>query len=287
MSGIKRKPADWISLIEAGYNLDGTDRQWLDSAPGSDCAISSAIFPQMNFRPKLCLVHKGRCTTGQGQAVEKDSRENLREAVRCIEQARTQAGRSEPDDALDNWEALVDGRWSLVDRFDHDGKRYIIAVLNDPAHPDLRGLTAGERQVAEFVGLGRSTKQISYALGVSNSAVTNSTSRIQEKLGLSSHVELVSFFSQAGPRRKLAEVAVEGERLLVEAYPLIDERWIKDLTEAESQVTAQMIAGSTNADIAKRREVSEHTIANQVQAIFRKLLVRSRSELAARLQAKR
>ena len=127
----------------------------------------------------------------------------------------------------------------------------------------------------------------SYTLGVSNSAVTNCNARIQEKLGLSSHVELVSFFSQAGPRRKLAEVAVAGERLLVGAYPLIDERWIKVLTEAEREVTAQIIAGSTNADIARRRDASEHTVANQVQAIFRKLEVRSRGELAARLQAER
>ena len=78
-----------------------------------------------------------------------------------------------------------------------------------------------------------------------------------------------------------------GERLLVGAYPLIDERWIKVLTEAEREVTAQIIAGSTNADIARRRDASEHTVANQVQAIFRKLEVRSRGELAARLQAER
>jgi len=163
----------------------------------------------------------------------------------------------------------------------------VIAVANDPAQPDPRGLTARERQVAEFVGLGRSAKEICYSLGVSSSAVTNSTTRIQEKLGLASHVELVSFFSQCGPRRKLAEVAVAGERLLVGAYPFIDERSIEDLTEAECHVTAQIVAGSTNADIAKRRGVSEYTVANQVQAIFRKLQVRSRSELAVRLQASR
>jgi DNA-binding NarL/FixJ family response regulator len=233
------------------------------------------------------LDSQGRMHDGQGRAVERDARENLREVVLRIERARTKAGRSEPDAALDNWEALVEGRWSLVDRFDSDGKRYVIAVMNDPAHPDPRGLTPRERQVAELVGLARSTKQISYTLGVTNSAVTNSTARIQEKLGLSSQIEVVSFFSQAGLRRKLAEVAVAGERLLVGAYPLIDERWIKDLTDAECQVTAQIIAGSTNADIAERRDVSEHTVANQVPAIFRKLEVRSRSELAARLQAER
>jgi DNA-binding NarL/FixJ family response regulator len=233
------------------------------------------------------LDSQGRMHGGQGPAIQKDARENLREAVLRIERARTNAGRSEPDDALDNWQALIDGRWSLVDRFDTDGRRYVIAVRNDPSHPDPRGLTARERQVAEFAGLGRSAKQISYSLGVSCSAVTNCTSQIQEKLGLSSQVELVSFFSPGGVRRKLAEVALAGEHLLVGAYPLIDERWIEGLTESEREVTAQIIAGSTNADIARRRNASEYTVANQVQAIFRKLQVRSRSELAARLQAER
>src|SRR5262249_41470867 len=36
MSGLKRKPADWISLIEAGYNLEGSEGQWLDNL--SECA---------------------------------------------------------------------------------------------------------------------------------------------------------------------------------------------------------------------------------------------------------
>jgi hypothetical protein len=69
------------------------------------------------------LDSQGRMHDGQGRAVERDARENLREVVLRIERARTKAGRSEPDAALDNWEALVEGRWSLVDRFDSDGKR--------------------------------------------------------------------------------------------------------------------------------------------------------------------
>ena len=87
---------------------------------------------------------------------------------------------------MESWEGLVDGRWSLVDRFDTDGRRFVVAVKNDPAHPDPRGLTTREREIAEFVGLGRSTKQIGYTLGVSLSAVTNLTAQAQEKLGLSS-----------------------------------------------------------------------------------------------------
>jgi DNA-binding CsgD family transcriptional regulator len=232
------------------------------------------------------LDSSGNLHDASARAAEATARENLREAVRRIEHARTIAGRDEADAALDNWHGLVDGRWSLVDRFDTDGKRFVVAVKNDPAHPDPRGLTPGERQVAEYVGMGRSTKEIGYILGVSDAAVTNSTARVEQKLGLSSRAEITSFFAQSGLRRRLAEVAFAEEQLLIGAYPLIDATSVSCLTQAEREVTAQIIAGSTNFDIAARRGSSVRTIANQINSIFTKLNVRSRSELAARLQAR-
>jgi DNA-binding CsgD family transcriptional regulator len=135
----------------------------------------------------------GRVQHARAGAASVGARELLREAVRPIEKARTTEGRRDPDAAMDSWEGLVDGRWSLVDRFDTDGKRFVVAVQNDPAHPDPRGLTMCEREVAEFVGLGRSTKEIGYILGVSLSAVTNLTARAQDKLGLTSRAERRSY----------------------------------------------------------------------------------------------
>jgi DNA-binding NarL/FixJ family response regulator len=81
----------------------------------------------------------------------------------------------------------------------------------------------------------------------------------------------------------LAEIAVVGDTLLIGATPLLDEVRLTGLTEAERAVLGLLIAGSTNADIATRRATSPRTVANQVQAIFRKFGVRSRSELMARL----
>ena len=140
---------------------------------------------QLDSAPvEAVLDSGGRVQHARAGAASVAARELLREAVRRIEKARTTEGRRDPDAAMDSWEGLVDGRWSLVDRFDTDGKRFVVAVQNDPAHPDPRGLTMREREVAEFVGLGRSTKEIGYILGVSLSAVTNLTARAQDKLGL-------------------------------------------------------------------------------------------------------
>jgi DNA-binding NarL/FixJ family response regulator len=124
-------------------------------------------------------------------------------------------------------------------------------------------------------------------LGISRSAVANATARAARKLGLSSLAELAAFFAPTGLRTTLAETAVEGDRLLVGAFSAVREDLIAQLTDAERAVLAALLAGSTNADVARRRECSERTVANQVQAIYRKLGVRSRAELAVRLHGGR
>ncbi len=257
-----------VSHLGAGLRLRrATDALALDGS-----AVEAILAPGG-------LVYDARCAARCASA-----RELLRRAVQRIEWVRSRAGRADPDRALASWDGLIAGRWSLVDRFDTDGRRFVVACRNDPVHSDPRGLTQGERQVAEYVGLGCSNKEIGYTLGVSLSAVSNSTARAQAKLGLSSRAELSAFFAPSGLRAKLSEVSIVGETLLVGTYPLVDEARVAALTDAERAVVAHLVAGSTNSDIAQRRETSERTVANQVQSIYRKLNVRSRSELAARLQ---
>ncbi len=229
----------------------------------------------------------GSLVEARHEATQASARLRLQQAVLAMDRARTRSARQDPDDAMGAWEALIQGRWSLVDRFDSDGKRFILAVRNDPAHADPRGLTQHERQVCEFLGLGLNSKSIAYTLGISASSVDNATGRVAAKLGLATRHELCAFFSPAGARAKLAEVAVSGEQLLVGAYPLVDESAVASLSTAERAVVALLVLGSTNAHIATLRGCTERTVANQVQSIFRKLEARSRSELALRLQAAR
>lgn len=53
------------------------------------------------------------------------------------------------------------------------------------------------------------------------------------------------------------------------------------LTPAEEQVALAMLGGFSNGEIALLRGSSSRTVANQVASLFRKLGVRSRSEMAA------
>ncbi len=202
----------------------------------------------------------------------------------AVEAARSAKGRRNPDEALAAWEALIRGRWSLVDRFDGDQRRFVVAVRNDPHFSDPRGLSMRERQVAAYAGLGRSAKEIAYLLGAPAASVENSLRRAQAKLGLQSRVELTDFFAPRSLRAHVAEIAVGNETLLVGSMPLLDETKLVGLSPAERHVLALVIAGSTDHDIAKRRSTSPRTVANQVQALFRKFGVRSRSALVARLR---
>jgi DNA-binding NarL/FixJ family response regulator len=216
-------------------------------------------------------------------AASKSARELLRTAVRKADKARSVGGRLNSDEALKAWEALIRGRWSLVDHFDSDQRRFVVAVRNDLRSLDPRGLSLRERQVVEYAGQGRSAKEIGYLLGAPAASVENSLRRAQAKLGLRSRVELTAFFAPHGLRAQLAEIVVGEDTLLMGATPRLDETKLAGLTSAEREVTALLIAGSTNHDIAQRRATSARTVANQVQSVFHKMGARSRGELVSHL----
>jgi DNA-binding CsgD family transcriptional regulator len=69
------------------------------------------------------------------------------------------------------------------------------------------------------------------------------------------------------------------------SYPVPgDEAAAALLTLAERDVVAAVLSGSSNRAIARARGRSPRTVANQVAAVFRKLGVGSRAELAALLR---
>jgi hypothetical protein len=123
------------------------------------------------------LEHAGEAAKGNA------ARAALRDAVLAMDRARGPLRRTDPDEALAVWRGLVAGRWSLLDRFDSDGRRFIVAHRNDPEAPDLRGLTLRERLVYGYAALGHSNKVIAYELGLSTSTVAKHLGRARTKLG--------------------------------------------------------------------------------------------------------
>jgi DNA-binding NarL/FixJ family response regulator len=77
---------------------------------------------------------------------------------------------------------------------------------------------------------------------------------------------------------RLEESAEHGT--LVVSFPVPGAAFQGLLTGTETAIAQDILAGLSNADIARGRGTAVRTIANQVASIYRKLRVRSRLELS-------
>ena len=126
-----------------------------------------------------------------GPAKEATAAEILHAAARSVDAARGELRNDDPRQAIETWTALVSGRWSMLDWFDADGRRYILAVPNPPEVRDPRGLTEQERQVVAYVALGERNKLVGYRLGLSPSRISSLLRRAMRKLGVKSRAALI------------------------------------------------------------------------------------------------
>jgi DNA-binding NarL/FixJ family response regulator len=182
-------------------------------------------------------------------------------------------------------DALLAGRMRLVSREEDGAGGSVLgfaAVTVRLSRRELAVLAAAEGGVAnKFVAIEQS---------LACSTVSESLQTATAKLGFASRTEFLKVM--ACLRSNADEATDHGVRLLggaerwwlflpVEAFGL-DPR----LTLAERQVVTGVLNGRTNAAIAMTRRTSCRTVANQLAAIYRKLGVSSRWELAARVAAK-
>jgi DNA-binding CsgD family transcriptional regulator len=144
--------------------------------------------------PEAVLDPDGRLVHAEGAATAKEARAHLFDAVRAREHAHGKLRRVDPDLAVAEWKGLVAARWSLVDQFESDGRRYLLARKNDPDISGLDALTERERCAVGFAALGHSNKLIAYEMGIAASTVAVLMSRAARRLGARSRAELVRKF---------------------------------------------------------------------------------------------
>lgn len=118
--------------------------------------------------------------------------DDLKRALSERDWARGPARNEQPGRALARWTALVQGRWTLVDHFERDGKRYVIAQENSPHGGTPVKLSEREQQVANLAALGRSNKVIAYELGIAHSTVRVLLGRACARLGAQTRNELIA-----------------------------------------------------------------------------------------------
>jgi DNA-binding CsgD family transcriptional regulator len=141
------------------------------------------------------LTASGDVLHAEGDAKSASSRQRLRDMARGVDRARGRLRASDPDEALAIWRGLCAGTWSLVDRFDSDGRRYLIARRNEPHVGDPRTLTRREAQIVRYSAMGLPNKEIAYTLGLSKSSVSTHLARATRKLGVRGRAELLHTLS--------------------------------------------------------------------------------------------
>jgi DNA-binding CsgD family transcriptional regulator len=132
-----------------------------------------------------------KVTEATGHATSRGARSALREAALQLDRARGRMRQSDPEKALELWKALVRGRWSTVDWFDSDGRRYVLGLPNAPNVSDPRGLTERELQVVSYAMSGQTNKLIAYQLGLSKGRVSALMSSAMRKLGVQTRAQLI------------------------------------------------------------------------------------------------
>ncbi|MBS0658949.1 MAG: helix-turn-helix transcriptional regulator [Verrucomicrobia bacterium] len=127
-------------------------------------------------------------------ALRRQQLANLRSGYAAHESARHL--RASPERALELWQGLCDGQWSLLDSIDRDGKAFVLAVRNSPGSEVGLPTTHRQRAALALASLGYGNKQIGYALGLREGAVAMLLRRAKASLGVRSRTDLVRAFKR-------------------------------------------------------------------------------------------
>jgi DNA-binding CsgD family transcriptional regulator len=241
------------------------------------------------------LSPDGRLLHASGKARSRTARDALRDAVVTIDKARTRDGRADVGQALDLWKGLVCAEWSLVDRFDSDGRRFVVAHKNHAPVQEHEALTPREGHVAAHIAAGLSNKLAAYSLGLSEGAVAGAVTQVLHKLRLKGRAELLGVgavlgvaWLQGEGRSRVAATEIRAgsppAKIAFASSPTAP--ILSQLSPAEREVATAIMEGRTHEEIAIQRGVSKHTVANQAAAIYRRLGIAGRAELIALAHSK-
>jgi len=148
--------------------------------------------PAAVLSPSGALLHAEHAEAEEGVV---DAREELRQATIAFDEARTKKKRADVEETTQRWRPLVGSRWSLLDDFDTDGRRFVLAVENaPPTRPPRKDLSEREHQIMTQAHLGHTDKVIAYELGLAPSTVRVLLHRASRKLGASTRSEALARF---------------------------------------------------------------------------------------------
>jgi DNA-binding CsgD family transcriptional regulator len=178
-------PGEWICYRRMAHHLAAACRLRRRLNHGS----STAGPPDLTHGAEAVLDSRGRIIHASGEATSRAARQELSEASKARDRARTHTAAAQH--GLRRWRPLTSARWTLVDTFERSGTRYIVARENQTEARGLTLLSDRERQVVTYLATGQSTKEIAYALGISAVTVRVLLARAMAKIGVESRSDLL------------------------------------------------------------------------------------------------
>lgn len=154
-----------------------------DAAPAAVLESAGAVFDGAS----------GRCVHADN--VPPSLRERLRDWASALERARADRHAS-PGQVLQLWQGLLEGSYSIADVFDTDGRRFLVAIANEPVVAEDRRLTRRERQALALAASGHDDVRSAYALGISPSTLRTHLRRALRKSGLKDRAVLMELLVQ-------------------------------------------------------------------------------------------
>lgn len=207
--------------------------------------------------------------------------------------AVAEAGRSSELFELTNvWSRFVSGAFVVADCFEVRNQSHLLIRQTD-SRVGIHGLTEREASLLERILLGQSQKEVAIEEGRSPSTIAmisthglrslgvpRGASRAPVQLALLVHAHRTRTHAQYAHASQLRHLGVD---YVVLTTMGVDMAFEAALSPAERVVLKLRVDGLALVDIARLRDTSARTIANQLAAAYRKCGVSRRSELLGRI----
>lgn len=140
------------------------------------------------------LTPSGKLEHAAAAAKTSEARAQLADGAKAIDRARGPLRKRDPERAVKEWHGLIAARWTLIDHFESDGRRYLLARRNDTVVDGADALTERERQALGYAELGHNNKLIAYEMGISPLTVGVLLHRAGRKLRAKTRAELIAAY---------------------------------------------------------------------------------------------
>jgi DNA-binding CsgD family transcriptional regulator len=191
------------------------------------------------------------------------------------------------------WQELASGRRQVADSAASDDHYFLLLTRAVKPVAARRGIRTRNFRVLNQVLLTPSRKQVALELGLSASSIAALSKQCLNAMGLGctpcTAPPLLIMAAAADRAQASGATAATGERWLLAPHfeliraPRPELRFAAAFSRGQFDVAQRLLEGNSYEQIAVRRQTSTRTIANQVAAVFQRLGVSGRNELAQRL----